>query len=211
MEPGTTSAAGMTRSWVLPDEPVPVRLMNTIWADRTGAHDDLTTQDDLSAWLQSLSAADQPPPVTRRQLAAARQLRDALRRLAAFVTADTRPAAASIIAKVDVAIETVNRAATATPPAPRLTRHGELLRTTTAADRPTIATALAAIAIAAIDLFASDTTTALRACHAPGCVLYFVKDHPRREWCSNTCGNRARAARHYRRHRSDRAPGGASR
>ena len=29
---GATSAAAM-RSWVLPDEPVPVRLMNTIWAD----------------------------------------------------------------------------------------------------------------------------------------------------------------------------------
>jgi hypothetical protein len=41
----------------------------------------------------------------------------------------------------------------------------------------------------------------LRACQAPGCVLYFVKDHPRREWCSTACGNRARAARHYRRHR----------
>ncbi|WP_433236869.1 CGNR zinc finger domain-containing protein [Streptosporangium sp. CA-135522] len=37
----------------------------------------------------------------------------------------------------------------------------------------------------------------LRACHAPGCVLFFVKDHHRREWCSAACGNRARAARHY--------------
>jgi len=28
-----------------------------------------------------------------------------------------------------------------------------------------------------------------------------VKNHPRREWCSAACGNRVRAARHYRRHR----------
>ena len=39
-----------------------------------------------------------------------------------------------------------------------------------------------------------------RATHAPGCVLYFVQDHPRREWCSTACGNRARVARHYDRH-----------
>jgi predicted RNA-binding Zn ribbon-like protein len=42
---------------------------------------------------------------------------------------------------------------------------------------------------------------ALRACHALGCVLLFLKDHPRREWWCNACGNRARQARHYaRRH-----------
>jgi hypothetical protein len=41
----------------------------------------------------------------------------------------------------------------------------------------------------------------LRACGAPGCVLMFLKDHPRREWCSNACGNRARQARHYDRTR----------
>ncbi|HEY0690395.1 MAG TPA: CGNR zinc finger domain-containing protein [Kribbella sp.] len=29
-----------------------------------------------------------------------------------------------------------------------------------------------------------------------------MKDHPRREWCSTTCGNRARAARHYARRTS---------
>jgi predicted RNA-binding Zn ribbon-like protein len=32
-------------------------------------------------------------------------------------------------------------------------------------------------------------------------VLYFVKTHPRREWCSVACGNRVRAARHYQRGR----------
>ena len=50
----------------------------------------------------------------------------------------------------------------------------------------------------------------LRACLGPGCVLYFVQQHPRREWCSAGCGNRARVARHYHRHRSLSAgPGSA--
>ncbi|MGW3040938.1 CGNR zinc finger domain-containing protein [Kitasatospora sp. NPDC001159] len=45
----------------------------------------------------------------------------------------------------------------------------------------------------------------LRACHGPGCVQFFVKDHPRREWCGPGCGNRARAARHYHRQRGHSA------
>jgi predicted RNA-binding Zn ribbon-like protein len=36
----------------------------------------------------------------------------------------------------------------------------------------------------------------------PNCVLFFIKDHPRREWCSPGCGNRARVAHHYDRHRA---------
>jgi predicted RNA-binding Zn ribbon-like protein len=62
------------------------------------------------------------------------------------------------------------------------------------------ATAVALLAAHAVDLFTGEQPASLRACHAPGCVLYFVKQHPRREWCSAGCGNRARVARHYRRH-----------
>ena len=59
--------------------------------------------------------------------------------------------------------------------------------------------ALAAIAGDAVDLLAGPLPAQLRACGAPACVLVFVKDHPRRAWCSAACGNRARQARHYRR------------
>jgi predicted RNA-binding Zn ribbon-like protein len=41
----------------------------------------------------------------------------------------------------------------------------------------------------------------LRRCEAPGCINYYLKDHPRRAWCSPKCGNRVRVARHYHRHR----------
>ena len=58
---------------------------------------------------------------------------------------------------------------------------------------------------AAVRLFTGPERESLRACHAPGCVLYFVKSHPRREWCSVACGNRVRAARHYQRARGHQA------
>jgi predicted RNA-binding Zn ribbon-like protein len=60
---------------------------------------------------------------------------------------------------------------------------------------------LAGLATDAIELLTGPDRSKLRACHAPGCTLYYLKDHPRREWCSNTCGNRARQARHYQRTR----------
>ncbi|MFI1485060.1 CGNR zinc finger domain-containing protein [Streptomyces sp. NPDC020747] len=48
---------------------------------------------------------------------------------------------------------------------------------------------------------ASPDRQRLRACHAPRCVRYFLKDHPRQEWCKPSCGNRARVARHHERHK----------
>jgi predicted RNA-binding Zn ribbon-like protein len=58
---------------------------------------------------------------------------------------------------------------------------------------------ISSIAADAIDLITGPSRHQLRACGAPGCVLVFLKQHPRREWCSAACGNRARQARHYRR------------
>jgi predicted RNA-binding Zn ribbon-like protein len=189
---------------VLPDEPAPVRMMNTIWADRAGVHDDLRTTSDLADWLVAISATDRPGRLTRDDVARARRLRDALRRIAALSTDDTRPAAASPVEDIDVAIAEINSVVAACPPpTPRLAfLDGQLIGGTDTVG-PLVARAFAAVAREAIELFTSADSPQLRACHAPGCVLYFLQDHPRREWCSTACGNRARAARHYRRHRRD--------
>ncbi|WP_432524902.1 ABATE domain-containing protein [Kineococcus sp. SYSU DK006] len=184
---------------VLPSEPRPVRLMNTIWADRDGVHDSLTTSADLARWLQATGLALDEPSVGTTDLRAALALRDALRRLAALRTRDARPAARSATQDLDVAVRVINETAAAGPPRDALHVVGEELHL-----RPTVPTtdstaALAAVAAESIALLTAPGTV-LNACHAPGCVLYFVKDHPRRGWCSTACGNRARAARHYRRH-----------
>jgi len=194
-----------TAASVLPGEPAPVRLMNTIWAD-TGVHDDFTTPAALHDWLVTVdhryadAAAGDP---SRDELAEAKLLRDSLRRLAAFSTDDPRPAAQSPVDSVDDAVAAVNRAATHLPHAQLVIRGGRLHR-----DRPTPTSptrvALAELAHDSIDMLTGPSATKLRACHGPGCVLYFVRSHPRREWCSETCGNRARAARHYRRVRAKR-------
>jgi predicted RNA-binding Zn ribbon-like protein len=197
----TTIKAG--GPWVLPKEPAPVRLMNTIWADRRGVHDALATRADLSAWLEAVapSAPGSPWRATRADLDRARALRDALRTLAAVASSDVRPGAPPRLHPA-AAVAAVNAAAAGASP-PALAWEDDRLRRAAPARRHVPATALSDVAAAAIELLTDPAAQPLRACNAPGCVLYFVKDHPRREWCSTGCGNRVRAARHYRRHRGD--------
>jgi predicted RNA-binding Zn ribbon-like protein len=199
--PGGLAAA----SWalVLPDEPVPVRLMNTIWADRSGAHDALTTTDDLTAWLAaSHPGLDQPDPGPG-DLESFRALRDALRRLAALVTGDTRPAAASATTDIGQAVADINHAAAQAPTWPQLAYDAGDLHPVAGGDATPARRLLSSTAHRAIGLLTGQDGITLRACYSPGCVLYFTRDHPRRQWCSAACGNRARAARHYQRHRNE--------
>jgi len=192
------------RTWVLSDETPPVRLMSTIWADADGVHDDLRTTSDVDEWLDAVGVDRAGAHATAGELATTRALRDAVRRLAAYVTRDGRPGAASAAADVAAAVSQVNSIA-AELPAPRLALgDGRLEREAHGGPSP-VTTGLAQVAEQAIGLLGGDDAARLRACYAPGCVLYFVKTHPRREWCSVACGNRVRAARHYQRARGRKA------
>ena len=61
------------------------------------------------------------------------------------------------------------------------------------------------IARSALALLAEPARAMLRLCRAPGCTLFFLAERPRQQWCSTSCGNRARVARHYARRAHDRA------
>ena len=197
----------MPRTWVLPDEPPPVRLMSTIWAGQDGRHDEFQTPADVDAWLDAVGLDRAGARTTPGELSQARALRDAVRRLAAQLTGDTRVAgeggaeaagrpAAGAPAAVAEAVDQVNATAAALPRPCLTLRDGEFGRGTAGAASPVTA-GLARVAEQAIDLLTGPGASRLRACYAPGCVLYFIAAHPRREWCSVACGNRARAARHY--------------
>ena len=192
-------------------EPLPVELMNTIWADSDGVHDALATADEAAAWLATVATradvgsadpfADMDAPDIKQLARRLRRLRDALRRLAAEVTADPRPDASSPVADLEAAVAEVNRAAAVSPRWWTLnwTLGAPPYQAAHAAKAPPYAL-VSQIAEDAVALFATPQQPQLRACLAPGCVLYFTKNHSRREWCSPTCGNRARVSRHYRRH-----------
>jgi predicted RNA-binding Zn ribbon-like protein len=196
----STSATPATRVWILSDESPPVRLMSTIWADADGTHDDLRSTADVDQWLDAVGVDRVGVRATEGELATARALRDAVRRLAACVTEDRRPAAAGAIADVDAAVRQLNVTAAELPARRLVLRDGRLELGVPGGPSP-VTTGLAQIAGQAVGLFGGAEAARLRACNAPGCVLYFIKTHPRREWCSVACGNRVRAARHYRRAR----------
>jgi predicted RNA-binding Zn ribbon-like protein len=193
-------------------EPLPVELMNTIWADRGTGHDALRTSAEAGAWLAAVAGSIPLPGNVKGALTAAvtvelRELRDALRQLAAEVTGDPRPAAAAPASATSAgtghraAVAALNRAAALAPAWPELTWPAKAAPHSGVRSAGSVAeVAISAIAGQGIELFAGPLRAELRACLAPGCVLYFVRDHPRREWCSAACGNRARVARHYQRH-----------
>jgi predicted RNA-binding Zn ribbon-like protein len=204
----------MKTSAPLLGEPLAVELMNTIWADRDGVHDALANPEEAIAWLAAvarrldvaieddgaLATGGDKARITR----SLQRLRDALRQLAADATSDDRLAAASPTQGVDAAVAELNRAAAAAPRWSAIELFdGATRQRVTRSAKSAPEAAISQIADAAIALFTGPERESLRACHAPGCVLYFVKQHPRREWCSPGCGNRARVARHYQRHSHD--------
>ncbi|GAA2348211.1 CGNR zinc finger domain-containing protein [Streptomyces cuspidosporus] len=178
-----------------------------------GVADDLATPDGLTAWVRELAeplrdALDaQDFTADEAALDAIRALRAAVRALFARAVRPGPPSSADAhrLLPEDLAVERLNAAAARAPGAPRLEWPEDGAPVVRAA-RPPGSTdtdrLVAALARDAIAFLAGPDRERLRACPAPRCVRYFVKDHPRQEWCKPSCGNRARVARHHRRHRA---------
>jgi predicted RNA-binding Zn ribbon-like protein len=186
-------------------EPLAVELMNTVWADRDGIHDGLADRNGVAEWIVGVgdrfADLDLDSLVVSSRLAAEyRRLRDALRTLAALATDDHRDHAPTP-ADRELAIATVNRACRYGRTWSQLSwPAAERPHRTVVSNRTPAGNALSLIAEQAVMLLAGADRPRLRACPGPGCRLYFVRRHPRREWCSPQCGNRARVGRHYYRH-----------
>jgi len=65
-----------------------------------------------------------------------------------------------------------------------------------------LAVALARIANDALAVLTAPDGPELAPCAAHGCIRWFLRTHAARQWCSNRCGDRVRAARHYARLRT---------
>ncbi|MDI3421178.1 CGNR zinc finger domain-containing protein [Streptomyces luteolus] len=182
-----------------------------------GIADDLDGVDGLARWVAArgdeLAEAGAPLGdfvADEDALTAVRALRQAVRTLFARAVrpAPPSPADAQRLLPGAEALDRLAAAAARVPVAPRLTwpesAAPEITYVPTASGPPADLL-LAALARAATLFLASDDRTRLRACHAPRCVRYFLKEHPRQEWCKPSCGNRARVARHHDRHRVESA------
>jgi predicted RNA-binding Zn ribbon-like protein len=180
----------------LRDEPLALELHNTRYADAGEIVDGLADASSAEAWLAAL--ADRLPRGGSGRIPTAgdlRALRGPIREALHAVIDGRAPARASVDA-----INAFRRRAAAVPVArwhPHAPPTVEL--ELGAASRADVV--LSALAADAIELLTGPDRDEIRTCGAPGCVLAFLKRHPRREWCSAACGNRARQARHYARSR----------
>jgi predicted RNA-binding Zn ribbon-like protein len=176
-------------------EPLAIEFANTHYAVRGAVREGIGTPAHLVAWLLEHSAVPGPRlPVGAAEVETFRTLRGAIRSLCQACV-DVRPSE-------DKDVEVLNAAAARAPRWPQLHSVGGAYAVSEHTRAEGADTALAAIARDAMAILCGSLRTQIRACQGPGCVLFFVKDHPRRQWCSAGCGNRARAARHYRRHRA---------
>lgn len=166
-------------------------LVATVGERWRGRHERLREPADLARWYREAGLLGEAPPVTASGLEAARELREAVHRVACAVIAGEQPSPA------DEAV--LNTAAAEAPLIPVLRAGtGHLTLPATRGQQA----ALSTVARDAVDLFSGPAAARLRACAGPECALLFVDtSRPgRRRWCSSTaCGGRQRAAAYRRR------------
>ncbi|MFE0102325.1 CGNR zinc finger domain-containing protein [Streptomyces sp. NPDC059009] len=198
-----------------------------------GVADDLDAPAGLTAWVRERAArlplSDGPFVADEAVLGVVRELRAAVRALFARAVRPGAPSPADAhrLLPLQDAVDRLNAAAARVPVVPVLhwpEAEGDsdsdpdaeggsvsvppLVHEATAAGAPSPDLLAAALARAALAFLAGPDLPRLRACHAPRCVRYFLKEHPRQEWCKPSCGNRARVARHHQRHRGTGDTGG---
>lgn len=180
---GAENAAGEDRS-------IALAFVNSLRNGPSGTTDALDDPVALDWWLaeHGLAAA---PAATCRDVTDAALLRAALRGVLSARIGTATPGAADVAA--------VNTAASTSPGAPQLDVVDGRFRLDWAPVRGGVAEAMAVVARDAIALVTSESGSRVHECGAGDCVRLFLPDRTTRTWCSTTCGNRVRAARHYAR------------
>jgi len=145
--------------------------------------------DTLSSWLELHALAPEAEP-TAADLAAVRQIRAALRELAAARVEARTPHPS--------AFDTVNAALTRAAKAPRHIVVPDPIEPGYVRRRvPDVDAALTLIIEQAIDTMSSTDAVYLRECEEPSCRELFIDSTGRRRWCSTpACGIRARVRAH---------------
>lgn len=181
-------------------EPLAVDLANTLEIhEGADTVDFLLSTSGLSDWLGLESGRLEGwAPVTDGELSETRALRAAIRELfEALVSGSVPPE------PPEDGVRRINAASARAPTHPELDCSGAELRVRTrSVAAASSASSLAAVARSAIEIAGGHVRGSLRVCKAPRCPRLFLATKPQRRWCSEACGNRARVARHYRRHRA---------
>ncbi len=182
---------------------VALDFLNTWKYVKGRATDLISTPEALRAWLDGVGLhaygidIDASPPAARLMFDEAHRLRDAIRAaVEAQVRADQVPPRS---------VYGLNRVLEASRSTAQLVYDGERLTLIERDTAPASLAALSPIALAAATLLVEVDRRRIRQCRSDRCVLWFLDSSKNglRRWCSMaTCGNRAKAARHYQRQKA---------
>ncbi|MEV4947408.1 CGNR zinc finger domain-containing protein [Streptomyces sp. NPDC053755] len=193
----------MRESEPLTGEPLALDLVNTRPMSAHGPTDLLDTPHRLALWL-ALQEARLGPETggdapTEADLAAVQAVRTHVEAAVQAVLHGQEPSAADLRALTD--------AQRAAPAVREPVWDGERVTAPYRRTGPLGLRLAALLAEATAELLADPNIAKLRQCEADDCVMLFLPAHPRRRWCSpDRCGNRARVARYYHRHKQPPEP-----
>jgi len=172
----------------LTGEPLALDLLNTQWMASGSPADLLATMEGTRAWLAAAGIGAAPAPETRRALITARQaIRDVL----------TAHGGTAALGRLNQVLGHGRLRLSVGPQA----RPEQTLEVDDPAWHPAV------MAAASLLELLKQAPDRIRRCQHPACVLWFYDTtrNGTRRWCSTaTCGNRAKAHRHYDRAKNPR-------
>ena len=155
-----------------------LEFVNTrFWRGQAEPTETLRAPEDLAGWTAANGGPRLGKPPARREFERALELRETLHRLFDAEAQDKTPAARDLAAQNEALAAAPNR---------------------------TALSLLAPVLWSAGDLLADRKLERVRRCANPECGWLFLDDSRagKRRWCSmQSCGNRAKARRHYHRSR----------
>ncbi|MFJ5532975.1 CGNR zinc finger domain-containing protein [Streptomyces sp. NPDC093261] len=177
---------------------VALALANTRTLRRGLPDDALPDPGAVAHWLHQHDLIPQEADFDATRDGDVRQLRSAIRTLLTAAIDGATPS--------PEAVEVLNAALRAAPNVPSLRwpAPGQPEREDRPQSPDPVTRALTALATDALALLCGSPATSLAACAADDCIRLFLRRHAKRQWCSARCGDRARVARHYARHRTAR-------
>ncbi len=182
---------------------VALDFLNTRKYVRSRRTDLISTPEQLREWLGRVGLdaygmdVEVSPPAARLLFDEAHRLRDAIR---AAVEAQVRGEPVP-----PRSLYALNRVLEASRFAAQLVQSGERLALIERDTAPAPLAVLSPIALVAATLLAEVDRRRIRQCRSDRCGLWFLdtSKNGRRRWCSMaTCGNRAKAARHYQKQKT---------
>ncbi|MBN9516251.1 MAG: ABATE domain-containing protein [Alphaproteobacteria bacterium] len=174
-----------------------LEFVNTrYWRGQATPTETLNQPEDLAAWSTANGGPKSAKPLARKEFDQAIELRELIHRLFDAEAQDKTPATRDL--------EALNQALAEAPARTTLRRERGLYGWDVDIRSGTALAMLAPVLWSAGDLLAGPRLDRVRRCANPECGWLFFDDSRagKRRWCSmQSCGNRAKAKRHYHKSR----------